>query len=388
MERNATGGNELATRAGVRSDERAVEAGSAEHGTARVVARHRVAGPSGTVRSRVAVFAVAAGATFAAYQGSGAQATTNDATENDVLVLASSGDGVGGTAPEPAQDVPAEVQWGEASTTAAVESLYDGQATNAQREIKEEIDRRPKVVAPAVGSLTSGYGGRWGEFHGGLDIANEIGTEIRSATDGVVVDAGPAQGFGQWIRVMSDEGVLTVYGHVSTIDVKAGQRVVAGQRIGGMGSEGFSTGSHLHFEVWLDDGMHRVDPVPWLVENKVDLASIGPVSEASENIRIPGPVDLAGLEALIRSAIPSDPSNATGAPGISSSLRSSAASASGKDSEELVSLASGQVPGGQQATGGTVAPLGPVAGRAAAAAPAAGGAAPATSALDAIDASH
>ncbi|GAB3079869.1 M23 family metallopeptidase [Corynebacterium aquatimens] len=125
-----------------------------------------------------------------------------------------------------------------------------------------------KVVMPAQGTFTSGYGMRWGSMHNGIDIANVIGTPIRAAMDGTVIDAGPAQGFGKWVRIQHDDGTITVYGHMSTIDVTVGQRVVAGQKIAGMGSEGFSTGPHLHFEV-RPGGGNAVDPVPWLAERGV-----------------------------------------------------------------------------------------------------------------------
>ncbi|ETD33831.1 hypothetical protein W823_05885 [Williamsia sp. D3] len=59
----------------------------------------------------------------------------------------------------------------------------------------------PPTVAPTVGILTSGFGARWGSTHLGLDIANAIGTPVVSVTAGEVLEAGPANGFGLWIRV-------------------------------------------------------------------------------------------------------------------------------------------------------------------------------------------
>lgn len=149
--------------------------------------------------------------------------------------------------------------------------LYAGTEINTEREIAEEQARRPQVVIPAAGAFTSGYGMRWGSFHAGIDIANAVGTPILAATDGVVIDSGPAQGYGNWIRIKSDDGTMTVYGHMETLDVQEGERVYAGQKIAGMGSLGFSTGSHLHFEVLVNDGQEHVDPLAWLLQNGLDL---------------------------------------------------------------------------------------------------------------------
>jgi murein DD-endopeptidase MepM/ murein hydrolase activator NlpD len=118
------------------------------------------------------------------------------------------------------------------------------------------------VVRPAQGTLTSGFGPRGGTLHNGTDIANSIGTPIFSAMAGDVIDAGPASGFGQWVRVQHDGGVVTVYGHVATFTVTNGQQVAAGQQIATMGNEGQSTGPHLHFEVHQDGT--PIDPLPWL----------------------------------------------------------------------------------------------------------------------------
>ncbi|AGS33531.1 hypothetical protein B841_00240 [Corynebacterium maris DSM 45190] len=118
------------------------------------------------------------------------------------------------------------------------------------------------VVRPAEGTFTSGYGPRWGTLHAGIDIAAPIGTPIYSVMDGTVINSGPASGYGQWIRVKHDDGSMAVYGHMSTLNVGVGERVHAGQHIAGMGSEGHSTGSHLHFEIH-PTGNGAVDPVPW-----------------------------------------------------------------------------------------------------------------------------
>ncbi|MBF6522761.1 M23 family metallopeptidase [Nocardia farcinica] len=117
-------------------------------------------------------------------------------------------------------------------------------------------------VLPARGMFTSGFGSRWGTFHNGIDVAGPIGTPIYAVAAGTVIDAGPAQGFGLWVRIRHDDGAITVYGHMYDFFVSVGERVPAGMQIARMGNRGDSTGPHLHFEV-IVNGRH-VDPRAWL----------------------------------------------------------------------------------------------------------------------------
>ena len=126
------------------------------------------------------------------------------------------------------------------------------------------------VAKPAEGVFTSGYGMRWGTLHAGIDIANSVGTPILAFMDGTVIDSGPASGYGNWIRIKHDDGSMSVYGHMETLAVSVGQRVEAGQNIAG-GNRGFSTGSHLHFEIH-PSGQGAVDPVPWFAERGITIA--------------------------------------------------------------------------------------------------------------------
>ncbi|MBG9368474.1 M23 family metallopeptidase [Corynebacterium diphtheriae bv. gravis] len=130
--------------------------------------------------------------------------------------------------------------------------------------------RTPKISVhtPAKGTLTSPFGMRWGTLHSGVDIANAMNTPIYSVMDGVVIDSGPASGYGQWIRVRHEDGTITVYGHMETLNVAVGETVTAGQQIAGMGTRGFSTGVHLHFEVHPGGG-DAVDPQSWLAEHGI-----------------------------------------------------------------------------------------------------------------------
>ncbi len=100
-------------------------------------------------------------------------------------------------------------------------------------------------------------------MHLGIDIAGPIGTPILAAADGVILEAGPASGFGLWVRVQHEDGTITVYGHVNDFIVREGQPVKAGQMIAHMGNRGFSTGPHLHFEVW-NPGGQKINPLTWL----------------------------------------------------------------------------------------------------------------------------
>jgi murein DD-endopeptidase MepM/ murein hydrolase activator NlpD len=129
---------------------------------------------------------------------------------------------------------------------------------------------RAMYVIPAVGRLTSGYGARWGTMHWGIDIANKIGTPIKAAATGVVVESGPASGFGLWVRIRHADGNITVYGHIDRSLVRAGQQVTAGQQIATMGNRGDSTGPHLHFEVWTAGGS-KINPLTWLRSKGVKI---------------------------------------------------------------------------------------------------------------------
>lgn len=125
---------------------------------------------------------------------------------------------------------------------------------------------------PAAGTLTSIFGMRWGSFHYGIDIANPVGTPIYAPSDGVVKEAGWVSGYGQWIKLEHAKGLGTGYGHLNRILVQPGQEVKRGQQIAEMGNTGFSTGPHLHFEVF--DGDQRIDPLAWMREHKVDLSNL------------------------------------------------------------------------------------------------------------------
>jgi murein DD-endopeptidase MepM/ murein hydrolase activator NlpD len=128
------------------------------------------------------------------------------------------------------------------------------------------------AVVPAQGRVTSCYGPRWGTMHSGVDIAAPIGTPIFAPEGGVVLQAGPASGFGLAVAIQHGDGTITLYGHVNQFFVSAGQVVSTGQQIAEVGNRGQSTGPHLHFEVHTG-GLYanRVNPTPWLTSRGISL---------------------------------------------------------------------------------------------------------------------
>ena len=112
---------------------------------------------------------------------------------------------------------------------------------------------------PTKGVFTSGYGWRWGRMHKGIDIANNVGTPIFAAKDGVIAYAGWSSGYGYLVEMSHRDGSSTRYAHNSRLLVKKGQLVRQGSRISLMGSTGRSTGPHLHFEIRRPGGA-ALDP--------------------------------------------------------------------------------------------------------------------------------
>lgn len=118
------------------------------------------------------------------------------------------------------------------------------------------------------GWMSSGFGRRIDPFtghtafHEGVDIADHMGSPIHALGAGIVVHAGPKEGYGLMVEINHGNGRSTRYAHASAILVKEGDTVTKGQTIALVGSTGRSTGPHLHFEV-LQDG-HEVNPLAFL----------------------------------------------------------------------------------------------------------------------------
>jgi murein DD-endopeptidase MepM/ murein hydrolase activator NlpD len=129
------------------------------------------------------------------------------------------------------------------------EEVYDVLA-----EKKSILDHTPSIL-PTRGYRTRGFGMKYDpftgykQFHSGIDIANKTGTPVYATADGVVRFAGRSGGLGKLITINHGYGYQSRYGHLSKIKVQRGQKVRRGDLIGLMGSTGYSTGPHLHYEV-------------------------------------------------------------------------------------------------------------------------------------------
>jgi murein DD-endopeptidase MepM/ murein hydrolase activator NlpD len=211
------------------------------------------------VKGRLMVAAMAVGATAA-----GAYSMANPSDNEPATLLAADQAALGGGALAGSTDGMQVVAVTPASNSALhAEEITKAAAFAQERAEREARLQRPMFVMPTRGVWTSGFGYRWGVLHGGIDIANSIGTPVLAASDGVVISAGPYAGYGNMVKIRHADGTVTLYGHNSAVLVDVGQRVWAGDQIAKMGNTGNSTGPHLHFEVLLN-GTDRVDPVGWL----------------------------------------------------------------------------------------------------------------------------
>ena len=225
---------------------------------------------AGVVKGRLLIAAMATGAVAAAAHSAVKAA---DSHSSGTMLAADVSDLAGGTIQKTGNGAELVTVRPAANSAVHSEELANGVAFAQERADREARLQRPLFVMPTHGIFTSGFGYRWGVLHGGIDIANSIGTPILAASDGVVIDAGPAAGFGMWVKLRHADGTVTVYGHVNTITCSVGQRVMAGDQIATVGNRGNSTGPHLHFEVLLN-GTDRIDPVPWLAKRGLSAGTL------------------------------------------------------------------------------------------------------------------
>lgn len=158
----------------------------------------------------------------------------------------------------------------------AIVDAYANDEKNIQAQIdqmKEQLKKQNTVVTagsyawpcPSCYTITSNYGYRYLELYGytrlhaGTDIGAQYGAEVTAAAAGNVTIATYGGGYGNYVMISHADGSATLYGHMSSLAVSAGQTVNQGDVIGYVGSTGNSTGPHLHFEVRINGS--AVDPM-------------------------------------------------------------------------------------------------------------------------------
>ncbi|WP_109528720.1 M23 family metallopeptidase [Nocardia aurea] len=247
-------------------------------GTNRRGGAHRMPAPPAAFKGRAAVVAVAAGAVVAAGQAAFASpdqpsSTIDYEASGQIHEIAAQSVSLADPSLDPDSpqvlNVSAPANLGQFN-----DMLQKGQKFADDLAAQEAAKLRPLFTKFAAGTYTSGFGARWGVQHLGIDIAGPIGTPIYAVADGTVIESGPAAGFGMWVRLLHDDGTVTIYGHIDTSTVEQGERVMAGDQIATIGNRGFSTGPHCHFEVWLN-GTDKVDPLPWLATRGISLGPRG-----------------------------------------------------------------------------------------------------------------
>ena len=122
------------------------------------------------------------------------------------------------------------------------------------------------LIWPTQGTISSGYGWRWGKIHQGIDIAAPVGTPVWAAATGIVEFAGwDDSGYGNMLDIRHRDGSITRYAHLNVLFVKQGDTVTQSQVVAAVGSTGNSTGPHLHFEIRPQGGI-AADPMAYLAK--------------------------------------------------------------------------------------------------------------------------
>ena len=161
----------------------------------------------------------------------------------------------------------------------------------AARRIRSRMDpiverwKRTPAIPPTAGYLSSGFGLRLSPFsrvnetdegllgyHSGIDITNAEGTPIQATADGEVEEAGWLGPYGNGVVLSHSSQLQTLYGHMSKVRVKVGQKVGRGDILGDMGRTGNATGVHLHYEVRLNG--RPVNPMPYMRLQREWLSSL------------------------------------------------------------------------------------------------------------------
>ena len=165
-----------------------------------------------------------------------------------------------------------QVQDQYAQQEQAVQSQIDKQVEELRRQEEQNKKNDPSYdpgkvngatgsmmwPCPSCHTITSPFGWRYHpiyqtqKYHSGVDIGASYGATIVAADGGTIITAGTVSGYGNCVVINHGNGITTLYGHMSSIAVRVGQKVSKGQTIGYVGSTGNSTGPHLHWEVTVN----------------------------------------------------------------------------------------------------------------------------------------
>lgn len=149
------------------------------------------------------------------------------------------------------------------------EEIHDYQAFLQQRQ----ATKLPVLWPTEQGVISSGYGPRklvgsdQMENHQGLDIAAPFGTKVYASAAGLVKSAGWKGGYGRYVQIDHENNYVSGYGHMSKLAVQTGDLVEQGDIIGYVGSSGYSTGPHLHFEIFCEG--KAINPLDMLRKDKL-----------------------------------------------------------------------------------------------------------------------
>ncbi|MFJ9211858.1 peptidoglycan DD-metalloendopeptidase family protein [Streptomyces sp. NPDC102264] len=205
----------------------------------------------------------------------GARAAASSSSETPAEPSSSSADSAAPSADSSSADSAAAPSDDSASSGSTDESAA---STTEQAPAPDtaEPSTGSGFTAPVDGPTSTPYrasGASWSSgYHTGVDFSASSGTPVKAVGDGTVVTAGWGGSYGNQIVIQHSDGMYSQYGHLSSLEVSAGDSVSAGQEIGLSGSTGNSTGPHLHFEIRTGPEYGSdVDPVAYLRENGVNL---------------------------------------------------------------------------------------------------------------------
>jgi murein DD-endopeptidase MepM/ murein hydrolase activator NlpD len=160
------------------------------------------------------------------------------------------------------EELLAEIESLEVESARLAAVIRAAQAASSSTAAAPPVTGNGTLGWPVSGTVTSGFGPRWGRMHEGIDIAVPTGTPVRAAGAGTVISVGWQGGYGNLVVIDHGGGLATAYAHNSALLVAVGQQVATGQTVASSGNTGNSSGPHVHFEVRVN-GV-AADPLAYL----------------------------------------------------------------------------------------------------------------------------